>query len=243
MNKKKSMAETSPTRVRGKLVVLGSVCNTVGFCLSNWINYALYSNHGPFQWRFPLGFQLVFPLIVVLFLPFVVESPRWLLLRNREADALAALASLHGVVDLDNKALNDDLKAIVKTIQAERRQRAPWRDVLLFRDGTQNLRRLLLRYQYPLPPSQSHLYSLLEAGRDRVDTRGRFPPLENSCGTQLMQQFTGVNAMGYYLPTFLTQSVGVSSDYARLLTAANATLYLGAAFLCLILIDLVGRRR
>ncbi len=58
-----------------------------------------------------------------------------------------------------------------------------------------------------------------------------------------MQQVTGVNAMGYYLPTFLMQSVGVSSSYARLLTAANATVYLGAAFLCLFLIDFVGRRR
>jgi hypothetical protein len=49
--------------------------------------------------------------------------------------------------------------------------------------------------------------------------------------------------MGYYLPTLLIQSLGVSSDYARLLTAANATLYLGAALLCLLLIDLVGRRK
>jgi len=49
--------------------------------------------------------------------------------------------------------------------------------------------------------------------------------------------------MGYYLPTLLIQSVGVSSAYARLLTAANATLYLGAALLCLALIDLVGRRK
>jgi hypothetical protein len=49
--------------------------------------------------------------------------------------------------------------------------------------------------------------------------------------------------MGYYLPTLLIQSVGLSSAYARLLTAANATLYLGAALLCLLLIDSVGRRR
>lgn len=48
--------------------------------------------------------------------------------------------------------------------------------------------------------------------------------------------------MGYYLPTFLVQSVGVSSEQARLLTAGNATVYLGAAFLCLVLIDL-GRRK
>ncbi|KAJ9161931.1 General substrate transporter [Coniochaeta hoffmannii] len=203
------MAETSPSRLRGKLVVLGSVCNTLGFCLANWINYGLYANNGPEQWRFPLGFQLVFPLIVSLFLPSVVESPRWLLLRNRQEDAVQSLARLHGKSHaLDDRKLNDELSSISKSIQEGRKNRAPTLDVLLFRDSNQNMRRLLL-----------------------------------SCGTQLMQQLTGVNAMGYYLPTLLIQSVGVSSAYARLLTAANATLYLGAALLCLALIDLVGRRK
>ncbi|KAB5532611.1 general substrate transporter, partial [Coniochaeta sp. 2T2.1] len=203
------MAETSPSQLRGKLVVLGSVCNTVGFCLANWINYALYANNGPEQWRFPLGFQLIFPLVVAIFLPSVIESPRWLLLKNRHEDALTTLAKLHGKsYALDDKNLNDELASISKSIQEERKNRAPTRDVLLFRDPNQNMRRLLL-----------------------------------SCGTQLMQQFTGVNALGYYLPTLLIQSVGVSSTYARLLTAANATLYLGAALLCLVLIDLVGRRK
>ncbi|KAJ9132515.1 General substrate transporter [Pleurostoma richardsiae] len=203
------MAESSPSRIRGRLVVLGSVCNTLGFCLANWINYALYHGNGPFQWRFPLAFQLVFPLIVAAFLPFVVESPRWLLLRDRRDDALFALAKLHGKAeDLGDGELKNDLKSISETIEWERANRAPWSDVILLRDPTQNIRRLLL-----------------------------------SCGTQLMQQFSGVNALGYYLPTLLIQSVGVSKEHARLLTAANATLYLGAALLCLLLIDFVGRRK
>jgi len=140
------MAETSPSRLRGKLVVLGSVCNTLGFCLANWINYGLYANNGPEQWRFPLGFQLVFPLIVSLFLPSVVESPRWLLLRNRQEDAVQSLARLHGKSHaLDDRKLNDELSSISKSIQEGRKNRAPTLDVLLFRDSNQNMRRLLLR--------------------------------------------------------------------------------------------------
>ncbi len=140
------MAETSPSAVRGKLVVLGSLCNTVGVCLATWINYALYSNNGAFQWRFPLAFQLVFPLIVACFLPLLVESPRWLLLKDRHQDALKALARLQGKNgDMQNKDLNDDLKSISKTIQEERKSRAPLREVLLFKDESQSMRRLLLR--------------------------------------------------------------------------------------------------
>jgi MFS family permease len=140
------MAETSPFRLRGKLVVLGSVCNTVGFCTANWINYGLYDDNGPFQWRFPLAFQLVFPLVVAAFLPFVVESPRWLLLRDRPDNARRALARLQGKSShAADKELNDELKSIYRAIQDERKARVPTRDVLLFRDPNQNMRRLLLR--------------------------------------------------------------------------------------------------
>ncbi|KAI1386409.1 general substrate transporter [Hypoxylon trugodes] len=203
------MAETSPSRIRGKLVIIGSLCNTVGFCIANWMSYALFDNNGPFQWRFPLAFQLVFPIIVLAFLPLTVESPRWLLLRERFEAARAALGRVRGTThNLDDKDLNDDLVSIQKALEKEQAVRVPMRDALLCRDPSRNIRRLLL-----------------------------------SCGTQLMQQFSGVNALGYYLPTLLIESVGVSSSYARLLAAANASLYLGAALSCLFLIDLVGRRK
>ncbi|KAI1142353.1 general substrate transporter [Hypoxylon sp. FL0543] len=203
------MAETSPSPIRGKLVVLGSLCNTVGFCIANWMNYALFDNNGPSQWRFPLGFQLIFPLIVVTFLPLTVESPRWLLLEGRASDARRMLARIRGIeYNLNDKDLNDDLRSIQKVLEQEQATRVSNVDVLFCRDSLQTARRLLL-----------------------------------SCGTQLMQQFSGVNALGYYLPTLLIESVGVSSPYARLLTGANASLYLGAAFVCLVLVDFVGRRK
>ncbi|GME50436.1 sugar transporter stl1 [Neofusicoccum parvum] len=64
-----------------------------------------------------------------------------------------------------------------------------------------------------------------------------------SCGTQLMQQFSGVNALGYYLPTLLQESVGFDEQKSRLLTACNATSYFGAALVCLYVIDMAGRRK
>lgn len=64
-----------------------------------------------------------------------------------------------------------------------------------------------------------------------------------SCGTQLMQQFSGVNALGYYLPTLLQKSVGLGEQESRLLTAINGTTYLFAAFCCLAIIDRFGHRK
>jgi hypothetical protein len=64
-----------------------------------------------------------------------------------------------------------------------------------------------------------------------------------SCGTQFMQQFSGVNALGYYLPSMLQQVLGYSERRSRLLTGVNGTIYLFSAICCLFIIDRFGRRK
>lgn len=173
------------------------------------MNYGLYFEGGPLQWRFPLGFQLIFPIIVATGLIFVPESPRWLMLQDRPEEARRVIARLLGKkVPMDNPDVTAELLSIQASLQLERQDRVPVKDVFLCRDKTQTFRRLLL-----------------------------------SCGTQFMQQFSGVNALGYYLPTLLQQSVGYDEQKSRLLTGVNGTIYLVAAFCCLLLIDKFGRRK
>ncbi|KAI0463261.1 hypothetical protein LJB42_003282 [Komagataella kurtzmanii] len=202
-------AECTKAKYRGRLVVVGSLSNTFAYMLANWMNYGLYFSSGPLQWRFPLAFQLLFPIISVPILCFLPESPRWLLNKGRTQEGLSTIALLWGKnLEVTNETVQDEYLSILDAIEQERLDRVPFKDVIRFRDKTQNMRRILL-----------------------------------GMGTQFMQQFTGVNALGYYLPTILTEQLGFTEAMAKLLSACNATSYLGSAFVCLIIIDLVGRRR
>lgn len=59
------------------------------------INRGVVSNNTTFAYRFPIGFQLVFPLIILLGIWWVPESPRWLIREDRPKDATHALRLLH----------------------------------------------------------------------------------------------------------------------------------------------------
>lgn len=68
--------ETAQAKWRGKLVILEMMMNIAGFSLVNWINYGLSFSGGSVAWRFPLGFQAVFLIVLWATVPWLPESPR-----------------------------------------------------------------------------------------------------------------------------------------------------------------------
>lgn len=124
---------------------VATCCNVGCFCIANWVSYGLYDRGDAFQWRFPLGIQLVFLFAIAPILLVLPDSPRWLLLKDRDQEALLVLSRLHGhdksVEDSDVLA---EYASIKMAIKMERQNQVPMKDVLRQRDKAQNLRRLLL---------------------------------------------------------------------------------------------------
>ncbi|KAH7178680.1 general substrate transporter [Fusarium sp. MPI-SDFR-AT-0072] len=59
------------------------------------INRSVIHNDTSFAYRFPIGFQLIFPLILFLGITWLPESPRWLLRRGHHDKAMRSLRLLH----------------------------------------------------------------------------------------------------------------------------------------------------
>lgn len=82
----------------------------IGLFISQWVNYGFGSNDSAAAFEFPIYFQLVFLAATLCFLPFLPESPRWLVAKGKLEEALQAL------VQLGNKNTKPDSPEVVKTM-------------------------------------------------------------------------------------------------------------------------------
>lgn len=97
-------AEVSTAETRGAMVCITGIMYAVGYSLAGWLGYACFFMDGnspaaSFAWRFPLAFQVTFPLFVLGGSPYLPESPRWLLAKNKREKALTIVQRLHASSD------------------------------------------------------------------------------------------------------------------------------------------------
>lgn len=179
--------------------------------------------------RFPLAFQFFFIIILFATVPWLPESPRWLIAHGGIDEAEQIIADLESTT-IDDPWVITESKEIQWTVrmhslnlwpppvltccyqvQFEREHGVSWWDLLRGRTGdakTSTVRRLFL-----------------------------------GGGTQAMQQLAGINVTSYYLPTVLIESVGLDEKLARLLAACNSVSYLLFSLIAIPNVERWGRRK
>lgn len=120
--------------------------NIAGFSLSNWMTYGFSFVQGSASWRFPIAFQLAFSVILLGTIPWLPESPRWLLMHGHEVEGVAVLVALQGGgATADDDFIVDQKVEILDAVRLEKDSAPSWSDIIHMRTGdTGMIQRLLL---------------------------------------------------------------------------------------------------
>ncbi|KAF9467574.1 general substrate transporter [Collybia nuda] len=139
-------SETSKPSWRGKLVVFEMMYNIAGFSLSNWMTYGFSFLEGSVAWRFPIAFQLVFSFILLGTVPWLPESPRWLLAHGYEEEGVKVLVALEGNgITAKDDLIVDQREEILEAVRIEKENAPTWTDILRGNTGnTGMMQRLIL---------------------------------------------------------------------------------------------------
>ncbi|KAL9126389.1 MAG: hypothetical protein Q9217_004548 [Psora testacea] len=140
-------AEASKTANRGKAGITLMVINIVGLAISCWMTYVFSFVTSEFAWRFPLGFQTFFGAVILAFAYWLPESPRWLMSKHREREAMTIMAALEGIdATRTSGSVMEEFNMIKLSIASEqsrdvkRRTMPKWR--LLLGVGAQGMQQL-----------------------------------------------------------------------------------------------------
>ena len=98
-----------------------------------------------FAWRWPIAFQAIFIFMILMSLPFLPESPRWLLQHGKYEEATEVFAIFQNSNTApSNPGALEECNEVMASIEEERHLgQASWKE--LFMEGKErNLSRVLL---------------------------------------------------------------------------------------------------
>ncbi|KAJ5692590.1 hypothetical protein N7462_002013 [Penicillium macrosclerotiorum] len=136
-------SEIVPASFRGLVIVSLQLFLSVGTILASAVNKAFATTTESLGWKTVTGIQFIFPVLITFFTFFIPNSPRWLLSKDQNKEAMAALCRLRLKEDIDNGNCEAEIQAIRVSLQ-EKVHKAPWSEVW---QGS-NLRRTFLVMVY-----------------------------------------------------------------------------------------------
>ncbi|OAA62868.1 major facilitator superfamily transporter lactose [Niveomyces insectorum RCEF 264] len=209
------VSEMAHPRWRGTLTGLYNCTWYIGAIVASWVVYgcafiASPSNSG---WRLPVWLQMVSSGIVVVFVFFLPESPRWLMARDRHDDAVRVLQTYHGEGRADHPMVQLQMREMGSQIAAETAGKAAPRTGAVW-------------YDY----------------RELCNTHAARRRLVCVLGMACFGQISGNSLSSYYFVAMM-HAAGITAEHKVLaLNALNTVLSFLGAVLGARLTDVVGRR-
>ncbi|KAG2203486.1 hypothetical protein INT47_008213 [Mucor saturninus] len=215
-------SEIAPPEIRGSLISLQQLAICFGILISFWIDYGLTNIGGQAAWRIPLCLQIVFSLVLGIGIIFFPYSPRWLMSKGREEEALKVLSKLRRLPQ-DHPTVQAEYKDIKVTVEFDRH---------------------IERQQYPQHVDNGSKGRMMigALGYRDLFKKGSFNRVFVGSMLMFFQQFTGMNALVYYAPKIF-KSIGLTGDSVSLLaTGVVGIINFVGTIPTVILLDVLGRK-
>ncbi|KAH0148825.1 general substrate transporter, partial [Aureobasidium melanogenum] len=136
-------SECSKSHRRGQMVMIEGALITGGVMMSYWIDFGFsYLEPSTVSWRFPIALQILFALIILIFIMGLPESPRWLIMKGHEDNAMEVLCALNDMSEEDPYIVSEF--AAIKD-SALVMQQGGFRDLFTM-DEDRNFHRVVLAY-------------------------------------------------------------------------------------------------
>ncbi|KAJ4812044.1 Major facilitator superfamily protein [Rhynchospora pubera] len=122
------IAEISPADARGTLTSLLEICINLGILLGYVSNYAFSGFSEHISWRIMLGVGILPSVFIGVALFVIPESPRWLVMENRLAEARSVLVKL-SETDIEVEQRMEEIEAAARVSKGNE-DKAVWRELL-----------------------------------------------------------------------------------------------------------------
>ncbi|KAL2818433.1 general substrate transporter [Aspergillus cavernicola] len=218
------ISELAPPNLRGGLTALQQLGITVGIMVAFWLNYGTQyiggtgDGQSPAAWRFPLALQCLFSLVLGVGTFYLPYSPRWLMMKDREEEALSTLSRIRRVPQNDHRVQTEILEIKASALFDRETIAATYPGI------TSPVR---LSFE-----SYKSLFVLPHLNRRLVI----------ACLLQLIQQFTGINAIIYYAPQIF-ENIGLTGSSVNLLaTGVVGIINFFSTIPAILFLDYFGRK-
>ena len=133
------IAEISPAKIRGKLVSFNQLNIVLGISVAFFTNYLILQlgkseaswaqnlGFGLYNWRWMLGLEALPAILYFLFLFFVPDSPRWLIMHGRKEEALRIMERMSSREDAEAEIRN----ILVSIEKDKNRERVPFKELFM----------------------------------------------------------------------------------------------------------------
>ncbi|KAK4234234.1 general substrate transporter [Achaetomium macrosporum] len=134
------VAELAPVKMRGICLALVNTMIVVGQWLNSLAVYGSSFRTDDLAWRIPIATQIIPPGILLLGLPFLPESPSWLIIKGKPQEAAASFRKFNGSdFDVDTAMATTTAAVVAEKELAKEGSQTSWLQCFRGIDGRRTL--------------------------------------------------------------------------------------------------------